>query len=376
MKTKPYCFILTILFFGMLLSGSAFATNVGKTAEGSVDTSWEWTIDKSADQSELILSLGQQIVVNYTVRVSATASDEWEVHGTITATNGTGLEIITAPENFIDELSNGDSGIIGACPAAWNPLPPGWSNVCNYSASGTGTKPVSNTATVYYTVDGNPTEYLLGSHTVNINYSTITETDECADISDTYAGELGTVCTDTTFTYSRTIGPYEECGEYQVENTADFVTNDTGTEGEDSWIIDISVPCDHGCTLTPGYWKTHSKYGPAPYDDNWAELGPLGEDTVFFLSGQTWYQVLWTAPKGGSAYYILAHAYIASRLNLLNGASSIPAVDVALAQAGAFFNTITPASTLTKAQRNQIITLAGTLDNYNNGLTGPGHCSE
>jgi len=37
---------------------------------------------------------------------------------------------------------------------------------------------------------------------------------------------------------------------------------------------------------------------------------------------------------------------------------------------------MTPANTLTKAQRNQIITLAGTLDDYNNGLTGPGHCSE
>ena len=25
-----------------------------------------------------------------------------------------------------------------------------------------------------------------------------------------------------------------------------------------------------GCTLTQGYWKTHSENGPAPYDDNWA----------------------------------------------------------------------------------------------------------
>ena len=54
-----------------------------------------------------------------------------------------------------------------------------------------------------------------------------------------------------------------------------------------------SVPCDgdKGCTLTPGYWKTHSKYGPAPYDATWALYG---EDNIFFLSGLSNYEVLWT----------------------------------------------------------------------------------
>jgi hypothetical protein len=93
--------------------------------------------------------------------------------------------------------------------------------------------------------------------------------------------------------------------------------------------IDINVPCGGGCTLTPGYWKTHSSYGPAPYDDTWAQIG---EDTIFFLSGQSYYDVLWTNPEG-NAYYILAHAYIAAQLNLLNGASAPAEVDVALAMA-------------------------------------------
>ena len=74
-----------------------------------------------------------------------------------------------------------------------------------------------------------------------------------------------------------------------------------------------------GCSLTPGYWKNHSQYGPAPYDATWAQVG---EDTIFFLSNQTWYEVLWTAPKKGNAYYILAHAYIAAYLNELNGADT------------------------------------------------------
>ena len=42
--------------------------------------------------------------------------------------------------------------------------------------------------------------------------------------------------------------------------------------------VDVDVPCLGGCTLTPGYWKTHSEFGPAPYDDNWANL-PNGAST-------------------------------------------------------------------------------------------------
>jgi hypothetical protein len=131
------------------------------------------------------------------------------------------------------------------------------------------------------------------------------------------------------------------------------------------------VPCP-GCTLTQGYWKTHSSYGPAPYDDAWALIG---EDTTFFLSGKSYYQVLWT-PPAGKAYYVLAHQYIAAKLNILNGASSTPSVDAAIAWAESFFNTYTPSSALSRSMRNQVLSYATTLDQYNNGYLGPGHCSE
>ncbi|MGB9825908.1 MAG: hypothetical protein ACPLRU_04470, partial [Desulfofundulus sp.] len=192
---------------------------------------------------------------------------------------------------------------------------------------------------------------------------------------DSYMGSLGTVCypnVPKTFDYYRWIGPYPVCGDYTVDNTASFVTNDTGTRGEDSWRIVVHVPCE-GCTLTPGYWKTHSKYGPAPYDDTWALLG---EDTPFFQSGQSYYQVLWTSPAGGNAYYILAHQFIAAKLNILNGAASTPAVDAALAWATNFFNTYKPTDKLSKTLRAEVISYASLLDRYNNGYIGPGHCSE
>jgi hypothetical protein len=146
------------------------------------------------------------------------------------------------------------------------------------------------------------------------------------------------------------------------------------------WIAaGLSIPEGVGCTLTPGYWKTHSEFGPAPYDNTWALILPSGASSPFFLSGQTYYQVLWTEPSG-NAYYILAHAYIAAQLNQLNG-TSIPAdVLTAFNTATTLFNTYTPAQIGvlkgSSALRQQFVSLAGILDDYNNGITGPGHCPD
>lgn len=131
-----------------------------------------------------------------------------------------------------------------------------------------------------------------------------------------------------------------------------------------------------GCTLTPGYWKTHSEFGPAPYDNTWAQLTD-GANTAFFLSGKSYYEVLWTSPAG-NAYYILAHAYIAAELNVLNG-TSIPAeVQTAWNAATELFEEYTPSQVAMwkgrQGARQSFITLASILDDYNNGITGPGHC--
>ena len=142
--------------------------------------------------------------------------------------------------------------------------------------------------------------------------------------------------------------------------------------------MSVYVPCTSGCTLTPGYWKTHSEYGPAPYDDAWSQLGN-GADTPFFLSGQTYYEVLWNGSGGGNAYYILAKAYIAAELNFLNGADPT-AAQTAFDEATALFQTYTPDEVAAlkgrSSTRQMFISLTETLDNYNNGYIGPGHCSE
>jgi cysteine-rich repeat protein len=118
---------------------------------------------------------------------------------------------------------------------------------------------------------------------------------------------------------------------------------------------------EEGCTLTQGYWKNHGGW-PSPYE----------QGDTFFNSGESWIQILKSPPKGGDAYLILAHQYIAYKLNQASGAN-LPG-DLAT-QAEGYLNTYNPTEVPKKsADRSSMIELAGTLDQYNNGLLGPGHC--
>ena len=131
-----------------------------------------------------------------------------------------------------------------------------------------------------------------------------------------------------------------------------------------------------GCTRSKGYWKTHSVYGPAPYDSTWALLG---EDSTFFLSNQSNYEVMWTPPSGGNAYYNLAHHYIATWLNLLNGADPSE-VQEAFDDATDLFEMYTPEYIGSLKGNNPIrqefLSLKNSLEMYNDGYIGPGKCEE
>jgi hypothetical protein len=372
---------------------NCYDLTVAKGASTSLTRTWTWDIDKSADQTDLVLAEGQLFNVNYEVEVSATSADTaHHVEGDIIVTNPNPT-LDAELTQFVDEVSDSIGASVD-CPGLT--VPAGGSLTCSYSTDLPDGADRTNTATATlqnhsYAPDGTATatgttDY-SGSAPVTFADATVTEIDECIDVTDTNVGTLGTVCASDapkTFSYTLTFGPdgpytdvVVECGDNTHDNTAAFTTNDTGTTGDDTWTVDVTVACDFGCTLTPGYWKTHSVKGPAPYDDAWANLGPQQENTTFFLSGKTYYQALWTAPQG-NAYWILAHAYIAAQLNILNGASVPAAVQTAFDQATALLASRTPpqVASLKGAQRQQWITLAGILDGYNNGLTGPGHCSE
>jgi hypothetical protein len=126
-----------------------------------------------------------------------------------------------------------------------------------------------------------------------------------------------------------------------------------------------------GCTLTQGYWKTHSSYGPASSDPNWL-TGGNSPDNAFFNSGKTWIEIWGIAPGQGpkqsppiaSSYLQLAHQYMAAVLNIANGATAPQSVLDAIDGAETFFSTGTGFNS----------SWAGILAAYNEGTTGPGHC--
>ena len=129
-----------------------------------------------------------------------------------------------------------------------------------------------------------------------------------------------------------------------------------------------------GCTHGKGYWKTHSAYGPAPYDSTWALLG---EDSTFFLSNQSNYEVMWTSPSGGNTYYMLAHQYITTLLNIFSGADPGEIQD-ALDDATDMFETYTPQYIGelrgNNPLRQEFISLKNMLARYNDGEIGPSNC--
>jgi hypothetical protein len=362
---------------------------VTKTANTSLTRTWTWDIEKTGDQTELTLAEGQVFTVNYEVTVDATSQDsDWAVEGEIEVHNP--APVAAQGVDVTDSISGiGDVDV--SCPSTT--IAAGATMTCTYGPEDLPNGDSrTNTATATSTTSGIADG--TGTAAVDFSTATVSHVDECIDVTDDNGtpgdtGDdttLGEVCSDDLVGGSYTFDEYsidisyEECGEYTFENIASFVTNDTDATGDDNHIVTVSVTCaGDGCTLTPGYWKTHSERGPAPYDDTWAQLSN-GADTPFFTSGKTYYQVLWT-PPAGNAYYILAHAYIAAQLNELNG-SDLSDVQAAFNSATTLFNTYTPAQVAAargpsgNALRSQFTSLATILDNYNNGLTGPGHCSE
>jgi hypothetical protein len=134
----------------------------------------------------------------------------------------------------------------------------------------------------------------------------------------------------------------------------------------------VELGASEDCTLTQGYWKNHS--------DAW----PVDSLTI----GGTTYSkdellaILWT-PTTGDASLILGHQLIAALLNGAAGASVPPEVETALADADAWMAANKDAdgklpygTPKTGAAHDEAVALSATLDSYNQGTIGPGHCGD
>lgn len=169
-----------------------------------------------------------------------------------------------------------------------------------------------------------------------------------------------------------------ECTMALEETTTNVVTA-TGTDPFDNDVSDsdeetvaVSAP---GCTLTQGYWKNHSSASKHE-DPTWN-----GQEDTAINGIVGWLGILKTPGKGGDAWYILAHQWIAATLNIQAGADD---TDVAteMTDAENMLNSYLPgvlvgkAKGATKTARGVAIDLAGVLGSFNEGLIGPGHCDD
>ena len=149
-------------------------------------------------------------------------------------------------------------------------------------------------------------------------------------------------------------------------------------------IIDVDQIYD-GCTLTQGYWKTHSdcKANGPKRDETWnliddgIDNGKDDEFSMFFLSEKDYCDVFDTQPSNKNGkYYILAHQYIAAELNMLAGANPT-AAQAAFDEATILLENYTPDQVKGNAGLEaDCVRLGDILDDFNNGRIGPGHCDD
>jgi hypothetical protein len=392
---------------------NCYQLTVTKDAATTYSRDYDWSVEKTrfiatgeddgdGDPLTLTLDEGQTYTASYEITVTMTGftDDDHAVSGTITVTNPAPIAAVDvvvtdliSPAIAATVDCDGDNTVTIAANDSVD---------CSYSADLADSSSRTNTATatlfgIGYTGNAGVT-FDLANPT--------TEIDECIDITDDAGTPVDTddhdwtVCVDDldandqwSAEYTIDIGPYAVCGTYEFTNTVSFVTtdddNDTDESGSDTYTVTVDVPCPQGCTLTQGYWKTHndSFWGGAPTDETWELIGDAdgdgvveGEGEMFFKSGLTYFQVMWTPPKG-NAYFNLATQYIAAKLNMLDGADG-SAITTAFNAATTLFQTYTDEEIAAlkgkngNALRAQFISLAGTLGSYNEGLIGPGHCDE
>jgi hypothetical protein len=247
---------------------------VEKTANTRWHRDWVWTIEKSADPTELRLLVGQSGSIDYDVVVKgASASGGYTVYGTITVSNaGTAPAAITS---VTDDLQEGAA--VTCSVSLPHVLAAGGSFGCDYEVEVSDGSAGTNTATV--TVDpigGVPVQGDLSSEPVNYSFTVLptTETDRCVSLTDSYVGHSlpASVCGaangadfEENYEYTREVGPYTAAScntTTDLLNTASVtVLNDLDDVlDSDDATVRVLVTCG-GCT--PGYWSNSPGAFPA-----------------------------------------------------------------------------------------------------------------
>jgi len=157
-----------------------------------------------------------------------------------------------------------------------------------------------------------------------------------------------------------------------------------GYEKQSLLAFDVTFKEQEGSTRTIGYWKNHAGRGRGNQVDMVNALLPIwlgtpsGAKSLAVTTNAEAYAVFTAvAGNGGNGIIKLRAQLLGAKLNIAARAdpsdvqSAISAADAILAK----YNPISWTS-LSRAVRAQVNQLASTLDEYNNGLIGPGHAAD
>jgi hypothetical protein len=382
-----------------------YSLNVAKTACGTYSRKYAWTIDKTGDQTCLKINLNQSVPVNYTVTVTATPADScFKAGGTITVNNPAPVDAVI---NSVSDIAGGIAGVITTPISYPYILKHGETLTLSYTMTLPDASARTNTATAvqqnYRYTHSYSNKTLLGTKSLqaqaNIVFGQPTVTDGSAVVTDNMYGTLGTVqataspavfhytlklCLTSasgggyTVTVSKNLAasPVPKCTDttWKVTNTATLTTCTTHTVLSDCWTVTITKGTVV-YTYTIGYWKTHSceitKLLPI-------SLGTQGgcKSIQIKTSADAVKYLGMTVGSPSNGIVKLYAQLLAAKLNIKNGADS-SAVSSVVSSADAFLAkyNIDSWSGLSTANKNLVLSWATTLDNYNNGVIGPGHAN-
>jgi fibro-slime domain-containing protein len=370
----------------------------GLAPEHAVSTAYDnkrtWSVQKTADQSSLTLALNQSFPISWSVTVNATAAGRnFAGVGTIGVTNpGPG----SATLEGVSQSVSGVGAVVVDCGVTF-PIELAATQTLSCTSALALPDAAARTSTLgvavrnhnhdpYGGATGAGLQTVTDTSPVSFNGAVVTQTDECATVTDSLHGSLGTVCDGVdalpkTFGYATTAGPYTSSGDRTITNTASFRTGDTATTGSQVRTVSVHVGGGTGCTLTIGYWKTHAGLGVQ--NDMVTRLLPVwlgtsgGSKSIQVTSAGQAVSLLGMSGDASNGINKLDAQLLAAKLNISSGAST-SSVAATLGAADSFLATHNAASwsKLSKTEKSSVVTWAATLDSFNQGVLGPGHCTQ
>jgi len=186
---------------------------------------------------------------------------------------------------------------------------------------------------------------------------------------------------------SYAISPQDQGGDDANDSDADLVTGKTicttldPGEYDPTWDCGLYRVPQEGCTLTIGFWKTHSGFGPQDnvtgmYLPQW--LGTAGgTHSIAVTDSAIAHDILMRNVYGSNSNGItkLYAQMLAAKLNIAAGADPTDVTAfIALADAFLADHDYTDWDSLDKPTQKMVLGWMSEFDDYNNGIIGPGHC--